>query len=312
VIQRYRIPGASFAVVQQGPVVQVGGIGRRVIRDPAPPTGDTVFGVASLSKPVFAYGVMLLVQDGVLDLDQPLETYWPEPWVGDERNALITARMVLSHTSGLARRGTSAPYLVDDPGARFEYSNSAYNYLQRVIEHITGQDLETYMQQRVFGPLGMTRSSYIWQEAFADDFAVGHIRRRVQDQWRPQAPYSAYSLQSTAYDLGRFLAAIVQPEAVRGPLSPEWIERMLSTQVATDGRHPMRQNDIDWALGWAVQTRDWGREVFHDGHNANIETFMWGSPEHGVGLVVLTNQPGYSDELAEALMLALTQTPAED
>jgi CubicO group peptidase (beta-lactamase class C family) len=310
VLQRNRVPGAAYAVVQQGPVVQVGGIGRRDIREPATPTGDTVFAVASLSKPVFAYGVMLLVQDGVIDLDRPLIQYWPEPWVGDERNALITARMVLTHTSGLARRATTEAYLIDDPGARFEYSNSGFIYLQRVVEFLTGQDLESFMQQRVFRPLGMTRSSYRWQEAFADNFAVGHERRRAQRHWQPSEPASAYSLQTTAYDLGRFLAAVMQPEVVRGPLSEGSIATMLATQVSTDGRHALRRSDIDWALGWGVQERGWGREVFHDGHSGGIETFIWGSPEHGIGLVVLTNQPGHSDELAAALMDALTDAGA--
>lgn len=313
VLQRYRIPGAAFAVVRP-PAAQDGedarttvitaGLGRRDIRQPEAPTGDTVFAVASLSKPVFAYGVMLLVQDGALDLDRPLIEYLPEPWADGERAQRITARMVLSHSSGLARRATLPPSVAFEPGSTFAYSNNGYLYLQRVVEHLTGEDLEAWMQRRVLGPLGMTRSSFLWDQRFADDAATPHERRRAREPWRPAEAVAAYTLHSTVWDLGRFLAAVLAPESVPGPLAAEGIALMLTPQIETG------EGDTRWTLGWGWVDRGWGPEVYHDGTVAGSEGRIWGMPGRGTGVVVLVNQEGHSGELLEAIVDAITGSGA--
>lgn len=131
-----------------------------------PVTAETVFEAASLSKPVFAYGVLKLIDQGKLGLDVPLTTYLPKPYIdGDERLNKITARIVLSHRTGFPNwRGKPSLKICFTPGERFSYSGEGYIYLQRVVEHITGKPLNEYITEAVFTPLGMANSSYVWRQ----------------------------------------------------------------------------------------------------------------------------------------------------
>jgi CubicO group peptidase (beta-lactamase class C family) len=127
--------------------------------------GETIFEAASLSKPVFTYGILKLVENGKLDLDKPLAEYLCYADIkNDERINAITARMVLTHTSGFPnwRPKNESLKIYFQPGERFSYSGEGFLYLQKVVEHISGLSLEEYTQKNVFIPLGMTHSSFIW------------------------------------------------------------------------------------------------------------------------------------------------------
>lgn len=161
------VPGLAIAVIRGGKTTWVHGFGIKEAQSNQPVMEDTVFEAASLSKPVFTYGVLKLVDQGRLGLDVPLTTYLPKPFVaGDERLAKITARIVLSHRTGFpnwpADDGSVSIYF--KPGERFSYSGEGYIYLQRVVEQITGKALNDYMTEAVFTPLGMTSSSYVWRQ----------------------------------------------------------------------------------------------------------------------------------------------------
>src|SRR5271167_1564548 len=124
-----------MVVIRNGKTTWVHGFGIKESTTGQPVTVETVFEAASLSKPVFAYGVLKLVEQGKLGLDVPLTTYLPKPYIaGDERLAKITARIVLSHRTGFPNW----------PGERFSYSGEGYIYLQRVVEKITGKPLNEY------------------------------------------------------------------------------------------------------------------------------------------------------------------------
>jgi len=124
--------------------------GRRPVED------DTMFAAASLTKLVFAAGVMALVDDGALELDRPLSEDLPEPYLAeDERAASITARMVLSHTTGLPNWREGPPYLRWPPGTRWGYSGEGFSYLQQVVERLTGAPVAHYLSDAVLCPLGM-------------------------------------------------------------------------------------------------------------------------------------------------------------
>ena len=142
---------------------------------------------ASFTKVAFAYMVMQLVDEKVLDLDRPVYQYLPKPLpeypgykdlAGDVRYQKITARMLLDHTSGFP----NFRFLNDDrklninfdPGSRFAYSGEGMQLLQMVVETVTNKPLEELMQERVFRPLGMTRTSMVWQSRFENDYAHAH------------------------------------------------------------------------------------------------------------------------------------------
>ena len=163
------VPGLSIAFIRNGKVFWHRGFGVKNADTKEPVTDDTVFEAASLSKPVFAYAVMKLVESGKLDLDAPLTKYLLVPDVEkDNRLNQITARRVLSHTTGFpnVRPGGKPLQIYFTPGEKFSYSSEGINYLQMIIEHISGQALEEFMRKTVFEPLGMTSSSYIWQDKY--------------------------------------------------------------------------------------------------------------------------------------------------
>src|SRR5262249_14353602 len=135
----------------------------------------------------FAYMVMQLVQEKIVDLDKPVNEYLPKPPPGypgyqsladDSRYKKITARMLLSHTSGFANlRGFEPDRKLKihfEPGSRYAYSGEGLILLQLVVETITKQPVGTLMQTRVFQPLGMTRTSMNWEDRFESDFANGY------------------------------------------------------------------------------------------------------------------------------------------
>lgn len=166
------IPGLSMAVVQNGRVVWAGAFG--TVNDSAqtPLNTGTIFEAASLSKPVFAYMVLRLAERGEFDLDRPLYEMLEYPRLAhDERYKRITARIVLSHGTGLPNWGGEKLTLRFDPGTDYGYSGEGFVFLQKTVERVTGRSLDELARREVFQPLGMTRSSYVWQERFAGNAA---------------------------------------------------------------------------------------------------------------------------------------------
>ncbi|HTC40230.1 MAG TPA: serine hydrolase domain-containing protein, partial [Candidatus Acidoferrales bacterium] len=141
------VPGASLALIRGGKTYWVHGFGVRDAKSGQPVVEDTIFEAASLSKPVFAYGVLKLVDQGKLDLDAPLSKYLPKPYIeGDPRLDKITARYVLSHRTGFPNWRPDAGLTIHfTPGERFSYSGEGFVYLQKVVQQITGEPLNQYM-----------------------------------------------------------------------------------------------------------------------------------------------------------------------
>lgn len=164
------VPGASAALVERDQVVWSEGFGVCRGQSGDLVSADTVFAVASLSKPPFAHTVLRLCNRGVLDLDTPLAELDPEPYdaYGLDPHApelrRVTARHVLSHTSGLGNfEESNVGRIGFPPGSRWHYSGEGYLYLQTVVEHLTGLPLEQVADAEVFEPLGMTSTSYRWR-----------------------------------------------------------------------------------------------------------------------------------------------------
>ena len=156
-----------------------------------------------MSKLPAAYVTLKLIEQGKLDLDRPLREYLDHPYLTNEPLHLkITARMALSHTTGFPnwrkggwRSGGPLPVLFE-PGTKFGYSGEGFTYLQRVIEHITGEPFEPYVQRTLFAPLGITSASYVWQERFEKTAAAGHdAKGAVPPRAMRRTPFGAVPLQ---------------------------------------------------------------------------------------------------------------------
>jgi CubicO group peptidase (beta-lactamase class C family) len=156
------VPGLAIALVRNGDVFWHRGFGVKNSKTKEAVDDTTVFEAASLSKPVFAYAVLKLVDSGKIDLDRPLNQYLPGNYdVGDDpRLSQITARHVLSHTTGFPNWRSGKTLTIHfKPGERFSYSGEGFVYLSKVIEHVTLEQFDDFMKRTVFQPLGMTSSS---------------------------------------------------------------------------------------------------------------------------------------------------------
>src|SRR4051812_34035641 len=196
------------------------------------PLGDeSIFETASLSKPVFAYAVLKLVDAGVLSLDTPLHEYLPEA-VSDERMKRITARMVLSHTTGFQNEVMPGETLRVhfDPGTRFSYSGAGFLYLERVVEHVTGKALTPLMRELVFAPLGMSDSGYTWIPEYEAREVYGHTAGGSVAPRRKPAAGTVATLHTTPLDYARFVIAMMKGSGLQPPTA----RAMMSTQTAID------------------------------------------------------------------------------
>ena len=205
-IREAGVPGLAIAVVRDATVAWSATFGVRDADTREPVRDGTVFEAASLSKPVFAYGVLKLRERGKLDLDRPLAQYLPapDPYLPDDpRAARITARMVLSHSAAIPnwRRAREPLPVQSDPGTVFAYSGEGYAYLQRVVEHLTGLSLAAWLRAQVLEPLGMPDSSYLWIDDYEGRATRGHdADGKPVDGWNARL---GWRLASLARDEGR-------------------------------------------------------------------------------------------------------------
>jgi CubicO group peptidase (beta-lactamase class C family) len=300
------VPGLSIAVIENGKIAWIGSFGVKNVT-----TGDkvddrTVFQAASLSKPVFAYAVLKLVDQGKLDLDTPLSKYLPAYVENDERVNLITARQVLTHRTGFPNwRPANKPLLIHfTPGERFSYSGEGFVYLQGAVEKITGQPLDAFMRQAVFDPLKMADSSYLWQGKYDSIAARGHNGGGLPTrQFKPVeggspingggGPAAASTLHTTAQDYARFVIAVMNGTGLK---KDTW-RQMLTPSSPVDaecsncvGRPVSRLSEsIAWGLGWGLENTAQGRAFWHWGDNGDFKAFVAGSESSRRGIVIFAN-----------------------
>ena len=290
------VPGLAIAVIRGGKTTWVHGFGLKEAKTNQPVKENTVFEAASLSKPVFTYGVLKLVEQGKLGLDVPLTTYLPKPFVaGDERLAKITARIVLSHRTGFPNwpndDGISIYFA---PGERFSYSGEGYIYLQRVVEQITAKPLNDYMREAVFTPLGMTSSSYVWRPDFDALTATGHDSDgKPTELAKPTEALAASTLNTTAKDYALFVEAVLNGKGLKSAT----LREMETPEIALDPecriciKHEPKQlsKNLFWGLGWGIERKDGTDVLWHWGDNGSFKAFVMADPKTKSGVVMFAN-----------------------
>ena len=315
---------AVMAVIRDGTVqgVHAASVGAAV-------NADTVFQTASLSKWLTAWGVMALVEQGKLDLDAPVSRFlkrWTLPLSAFDNNK-VTARRLLSHTAGLTdglgyagfapgmpvqSLEASLTQTADvspgkkgrvevgiEPGSEWRYSGGGYAVLQLLIEDVSGETFEAYMQRVVFRPLGMVHSTYHWSPAQGTTLATFYGRdARPTTHFRFSA-VAAASLYTSVSDLTRFLQAHLpgkKGEPVgRGVLAAATVAQMWQPTGSLYGQ-------AIWGLGTMLyaDNRVGGFIVGHDGNNEPaINTAARLNPATGNGIVILeTGKPLLATRLA--------------
>ncbi|NLE37437.1 MAG: beta-lactamase family protein [Pirellulaceae bacterium] len=298
----HSVPGVSVAVVEDRAVAWRRQYGLRQAGTDEKIDENTLFEACSMSKPVFAYVVLQLVEQGRLDLDRPLVEYLDEPYLSDDpRHEKITARMVLCHSCGFPNwRKKGEPLRVKfEPGTRFEYSGEGFKYLQHVIERLTGTTLEKHARRALLDPVGMKSSSFVWEKPYEQLAAAGHDEQGVVKTAKPRflEANSAASLFTTPSEYALFQIEMMRPDrSAEHSLSRETIEKMLVRAFKADGRKPVKRcspatsDDVYFGLGWQIDATPLGDRIYHGGTNGSgFRCYNEFDPRRGSGLVLMTN-----------------------
>jgi CubicO group peptidase (beta-lactamase class C family) len=308
------VPGVSVAIIRNAKLFWRRGFGVKDIATNEPVDNDTVFEAASTSKPVFAYAVMKLCERGVMDLDTPLTKYTSRRFLeGDPRLDLITARHVLSHTSGFQNfRTLTEPLSIQfTPGTQWSYSGEGYSYLQQVVTELSGgrvnpnecerfearlevcamePSIDAFMKANVLVPFGMTSSGYFWNDTIERHMARGHLPngKRSETTRKPSGPGVARygmlgGLCTTPTDYAKFLIELIDPKPADAfRLNEKSRAEMLRPQIRSSPRS-------HWALGWEVEHTTTGDVLRHGGGNPGYSCIVVASIEHKSGYVIMTN-----------------------
>lgn len=294
-IKEARVPGLQIALIREGKIAWHQAFGVRNATTGEPVTDDTIFEAASLTKPFFAYYVMKLVEQGVLSLDKPILGYLPQPAVeqglghpldetGFHRDWFekITARHVLSHSSGMPHGESGKPFpLYFEPGTQWKYSADGYFFLQKAVELLKGDKLENLMQKEVLDPLGMSRSCLVWKDDYERTMANGHgFFGRPEEFRRRTEAHAAATLYTTAEDYAKFVCAVLNGDGLR----PETLKEMLTSQIDMD-----KDKGLGWSLGFGTQTDANGRAVWQWGDYGTFRNYIIAYPKEKTGVVYLTN-----------------------
>ena len=303
VMDYYEIPGASLGLVHGSKLVYRKSYGVRNALTREPVTDDTLFEAASITKPVFAFAVMRLAERGVIDLDQPLYETLPHPEVShDKRHELLTARIVLSHQTGFPNWGYMNPdgrlNIAFEPGTGYGYSGAGFVYLGRVVEKITGKELNQILREEVLEPFGIDSNMYFSQHPkAAAALAAGHLAAAPMNLGIAESPGVASTMLTEAGTFSKFMIGLLE----RDGLEYETYEEFLSP-------HTEIPDSADWpqtfGLGIVVANSPFGPVLEHGGNNGNYKCKFQVYDDLDLGFVVYANS-NYGDKLHQALQAFL-------
>ena len=320
------VPGFAVGVMRDGRMIWERYQGVMEAGTKRPVHAQTLFPAASLGKPVFAYAALRLAEEGRLDLDRPLKSYVPDHAPADPRGDKITARHVLSHSSGLRNwRNAADQRLVPDfdPGTRFQYSGEGFYYLQRAVEQIAGCAIQPFMEEALFQRFEMSSSSYAWRPDTDDRLWLGHNRGVVSRGSRDFAlRLLAYAEKQrkpmSSFTHEELVAAIGALQPAPPPLPnffPTNVAASLMTtlqdyarflgRILAPGRGPgelsaatrgqmltpvVRINHaLAWGLGWGIETMSGSEYLWHWGDNGTFKNFVLAHLPSRSAVIVFTN-----------------------
>lgn len=319
--------GLAIAVIEDGLVVFVDAWGaRNAAGDPI--ETDTVMYGASLTKAVFAYTVMQLVDEGRIDLDRPIADYLPRPlpeygnldaygnWgdlADDERWRAITPRILLTHSAGFANFNWDEPdgklRFHFNPGTRYVYSGEGLILLQFVIEEGLGLDLGVEMRRRVFDRFGMANTSMMWRPDFARNLADGwKADGAVEPHDERSRVRAAGSMDTTIADFASFAAGFMRGEGLTADSRTEMLRAQLPINTASqfpnlagDATPGERWPTLAVGLGVVTFSGPQGRGFFKGGHNESTAN-IWACVERGRRCVVILSNDVRAEPAFPALV----------
>ena len=311
------VPGLSAAVVQGDQVVWAQGFGVADVEQGVMVRPESVFRIASISKPITAVAVMQLVERGLVSLEDPIQKYVPS--YPRKPQGEIRIRHLLTHTSGIRHYKGNEFSLAESfpsldraiavfrndplesaPGERYLYSTYGYNLLQGVVEQVTSRTFEEYLRSAVFGPAGMTTTYLERPQEIVRHRVRQYVRGTTPLSWL-NAPYVDLSVKwagggiiSTAGDIARFDIALNQGKLLRA----DTLEAMYTSARLTNG------NQTGYGLGWMVNQQGSRQFVAHSGGAMGGTTYLLREPKARTAAVIFANLDNVPRlrELAEQLM----------
>ncbi len=294
-------PGLSAAVAVDGEVIWTGASGLADVENRVPATADSVYRIASISKPIAATAIMQLVEQGQIDLNDPIQTWFP---AFPEKEYPVSIRHLMTHTSGIRHYlpgemdmkehfdtvEDGIAIFADDPllfepGTDYRYSTYAYNMLAGVVEAASGQSFDDYLREFIWRPAGMTSTHLEHQGPIVPHRVRQYVKANTPDLVA-NAPFADLSIKwagggmiSTARDLVRFALAL-DSETLIGA----------STHDTMTTRHPLAGGTLnDYALGWRITEDEVGTWVAHSGGATGGTTHLLRLPERGLAVALTAN-----------------------
>jgi CubicO group peptidase (beta-lactamase class C family) len=281
-----KVPALGIALLKDNRLVQVKTYGDLYDEVPAPV--NTLFNVASLTKPIVSMLTLKLVENGDWKLDKPLYHYWTDPDVKDDPNSrLLTSRHILSHQTGFKNwrwQNESGKLEFDfKPGTAYNYSGEGFEYLQKALESKFKMPLEKLADSLLFQPLKMKDTRFVWDNNVEEErFARWHDSEgnNTYETDRNTTASAADNLLTTVENYGRFAEYVLNGAG----LSEDLYREMLTNQVPEGSK-------IKMGLGWEMLPKLKGNEyaILHTGGDKGVFTLIMMLPKTGEGVVIFTN-----------------------
>jgi CubicO group peptidase (beta-lactamase class C family) len=293
-LSEHHVPSVSIAQIKGGKLVRTSAYGQQSLDSSA--TSNTLYNIASLTKPISAEVVLRLVSKRVISLDEPMYKHWTDPDIArDERRKLLTPRIALSHQTGFANwRSETGNVLTfrNDPGQTFGYSGEGYEYLAHFLENKTGDNLEEHARKLVFRPAGMEATAYTRQPWFEARVAVP---ADAEGRWLKPTfagkPVASDLMYTTAADYARFLLRVMKDEGMTQAVATERarVQVSLRNKMCQSIPSEICPDELGMGLGWQVLRFKSKTVLMHTGRDPGVYTFTYLCPTTGSGAVILTN-----------------------
>lgn len=283
-LKENKVPTLGIGMIENGKLQQVKVFGE--ISEGISAPYNTIFNVASLTKPVTAMVALKLMSLGKWNLDEPVYKYWTDPDIAnDPRNKKLTTRIILSHQTGFPNwrwmNETKKLNFQFDPETKYQYSGEGMEYLRKALEKKFNKSLQQLANELIFEPLKMTDTKYVWDKNVdTTRLAIGYDKNgNAYETLKNKTPNAADDLLTTVEDYGKFLVSVMNGDG----LSKNVFAEMTKNQVAsTKGKH--------FGLGFEIY--DLGNEeiaLSHGGSDNGVQTIVFILPKTKQGLVIFSN-----------------------
>ncbi|HEX4795891.1 MAG TPA: serine hydrolase domain-containing protein [Humisphaera sp.] len=345
-IDKHEIAGAVTLVASRDRVLHLDAIGDANIEKKLPMQADSLFWIASMTKPITATAVMMLVEEGKLSVDDPIDKYIPELAhlkTADGQEHVITLKHLFTHSSGMPDAGPGelrtpqnleqvmkhyvGKTLLFAPGSQWKYSQTGINTLGRIVEVVSGKPFQEFLQERLFTPLGMKDTTFYLTKDQIPRLATAY--KKTGDKLEP-AEISMFSGQdltsrnrypapngglfSTASDYGKFARMILNQGTLDGHqyLKPQTVTQMTTVQSGdlVTGFTPGN----GWGLGWCVVRQPQGSSQMLSpgthGHGGAYGTQAWIDPQKGLVYILMVQRANFANSDASDTRMAFQEAAA--